>query len=292
MVAIAVDCYILHHTTFRLSIVPELYSKNSLHYIISLAPLVLGVTFYFVGSLAQRLEVKNDVLVKMNKRLEGYSESYHVFTYHISHELKSTLNDAQALALMVRKYQAKGDTVKVDELIASLIQTNQYSEQTLLDFLKLHKLVHAVPDGVSATLDFQKEIFQIVDLLNKVAVFEFKFGKTDFNSLLWRTDETVEVFNILITNSIKYSLLPPVITIDLIQEQEKQIIVYQDNSRGIDMEKYGDAIFMPFAKFEEGPKHDSTRMELYIIKRIVELHEGKVSLVSAPGKGLQIRIEL
>lgn len=74
----------------------------------------------------------------------------------------------------------------------------------------------------------------------------------------------------------------PHIEVGIKQGTETEIFYVSDNGIGIEPE-YQEKIFGLFEKLD--PKSDGTGIGLAIVKRIVELHGGKIWVISTPGKG-------
>jgi signal transduction histidine kinase len=94
-----------------------------------------------------------------------------------------------------------------------------------------------------------------------------------------------EVFENLIENAIKYSGSQPnpLIEIGTRQEKNESIIFIKDNGIGIE-ERYQTRIFALFEKLN--PTIEGTGIGLALVKRIVEVHGGKVWVESEGlGKG-------
>lgn len=95
------------------------------------------------------------------------------------------------------------------------------------------------------------------------------------------------LFQNLISNALKYHRpeVPPVITITSRKPvKDQSVILVQDNGIGIDM-KYADFIFEPFSRLNGKPEYEGTGMGLTICQKIMERHNGAISVTSTPGEG-------
>jgi len=100
------------------------------------------------------------------------------------------------------------------------------------------------------------------------------------------------VFQNLLGNAIKFrSDAAPVIRVGAVREGEEWRFTVADNGIGIDMQ-FADRIFQMFQRLHERSRYDGSGMGLAIVKRIVEQHEGRVWIVSAPGGGTQVHFTL
>lgn len=102
-----------------------------------------------------------------------------------------------------------------------------------------------------------------------------------------------QVITNLLTNAIKYSGKKTTITVKLIEKNNEIIISVMDQGQGIPKEELN-LLFKPFqktsAKTTDGEK--STGLGLFIVKRIVEAHKGKIWAESQPGIGSTFYLSL
>ncbi len=102
----------------------------------------------------------------------------------------------------------------------------------------------------------------------------------------------VEIWQNLVENAVKYMGEQPAprLTIGLERQGEETVFFVCDNGMGIDP-RYHDKIFGIFEKLD--PKSEGTGIGLAIVKRIVELYQGKIWVESAGlGQGACFRFTL
>lgn len=97
----------------------------------------------------------------------------------------------------------------------------------------------------------------------------------------------------LISNAIKYSPENNNVDISISANDETFKIAIHDNGIGID-KKYHGKIFAKFVQLDSAytKKESSTGLGLTITKELVELHEGKISLVSEVNNGSTFIVEI
>ena len=99
----------------------------------------------------------------------------------------------------------------------------------------------------------------------------------------------------LISNAVKFTKENGTIFIGIEEHEETDTvdIIVRDNGVGIPKEKQ-DIIFDRFANLETqvSSKHCSSGIGLTLVKNLVELHNGKISLISEVNKGSEFRITL
>ncbi|HMB94192.1 MAG TPA: ATP-binding protein, partial [Rhodothermales bacterium] len=111
-----------------------------------------------------------------------------------------------------------------------------------------------------------------------------------------------QVFQNLISNGLKFRRedVPPEINITAMERPAAARadggaamveITVCDNGIGFD-EKYADRIFSPFQRLHGRGEYEGTGMGLAICRRIVERHEGLISVLSEPDKGTTFVVRL
>lgn len=97
----------------------------------------------------------------------------------------------------------------------------------------------------------------------------------------------------LIHNAVKYSKAGEIARIEARTENKKLIVEISDKGQGIPLEEQ-ERIFTAFAKTSSRPTagETGTGLGLAIAKKVLEMHEGSLSVLSSPGEGSTFTIEL
>lgn len=94
----------------------------------------------------------------------------------------------------------------------------------------------------------------------------------------------IAVLNLL-TNAIKYAPAETTVTVQAAERQREVAIAVADEGPGIDPSE-GERVFEMHYRSQRLPGHPpGLGLGLYIVRQIVELHGGRVTLQSAPGQG-------
>ena len=97
----------------------------------------------------------------------------------------------------------------------------------------------------------------------------------------------------LISNAVKFTREKGTIFIGIEDHDDTVDIIVRDNGIGIPKE-HQNIIFNRFSQLETqvSSKHCSSGIGLTLVKSLVELHNGKITLVSEVGVGSEFRITL
>jgi signal transduction histidine kinase len=103
-----------------------------------------------------------------------------------------------------------------------------------------------------------------------------------------------QLFQNLISNALKYCKedVKPVVNISArYDEGEHVVIKIEDNGIGFD-EKYKDRIFRLFHLLHGKNEYEGTGIRLTICKKIIECHNGFITVNSTPGVGTTFQVIL
>ncbi|MFQ7041005.1 MAG: sensor histidine kinase, partial [Barnesiella sp.] len=216
------------------------------------------------------------------------------FTNNMTHELKTPISVAYAANDVLLNYSS---------------EKNESRRKDYLYIIKeqLQHLSGLVEQILSMSRDEQKEISLKIESINLrslcrqlISEYRLKTEKpTEFTLAI--TDsfsinaDRIHFYNILsnlIDNSLKYSGPSVHISISAKKENKKTIIEVIDNGNGIKKEQQ-ERIFDKFYRVPTGNIHDikGYGLGLYYIKRLIETHNGKITVISEYGKGSKFIIE-
>ncbi len=204
-----------------------------------------------------------------------------------SHELKTPVTSIKGYVQILQSMYAKSEdsflqnSLKVvDKQIITL--TKLISE--LLDISKIK----------SGGLDFDKEDFEITGLVYEI-VNEIKHINPGYNIPVSATGKVMvngdrhrigQVLINFLTNAVKYAPHSNTIHVTSVVENDKVVISVEDSGIGIS-KKDQERIFERFYRVEG--KNEKTfpgfGIGLFIASEIIRRHNGKINVISEPGKG-------
>jgi light-regulated signal transduction histidine kinase (bacteriophytochrome) len=90
----------------------------------------------------------------------------------------------------------------------------------------------------------------------------------------------------LVSNAVKFSRSrdKPVVEIGSVDEGGKAVYFVRDNGIGFDM-RYADRIFGVYQRLHPPEEYEGTGVGLAIVRRVIDLHGGRIWVESERGKG-------
>ncbi|MCK8521348.1 ATP-binding protein [Aquimarina sp. D1M17] len=227
---------------------------------------------------------QQDLLKKLTSQNQELKEYAHV----ISHDLKSPLRNVVTLIAWTKE-----DAGNLDEnLLQNLtgIEENAEKMDNLINGLLTYSTIDK-EDIVANHIDIKPFIQEIIESINdsKKEITTFNIH-TNVESLNFNALQFKQLFFHLISNAI-YSIDKENGVINIHIDQHDSILKcsVQDNGKGI-AKRYFDKIFEIFQTLENDKK--STGVGLSIVKKIIELYEGKIWLESQENMGTSFHFTL
>ncbi|HEY5525458.1 MAG TPA: HAMP domain-containing sensor histidine kinase, partial [Clostridium sp.] len=223
------------------------------------------------------------------------------FLVNISHELKTPLNVIFSTAQLFEMYYKNG---LLDDKKDSIIK---YIESIKQNSYRLSKLINNIVDSSKIEAGFFELSLSnnnIVEVVEDIVMSVTSFTDSKGLSIIFDTDieekiiacdpEKIEriVLN-LISNAIKFSDNGDEIFIDIKDKNEFIEISVKDNGIGIENKNLS-MIFDRFKQVDKSLSRNSegTGVGLSLVKSIVELHGGSISVESESGKGSTFTVML
>lgn len=216
------------------------------------------------------------------------------FTNIMVHELRSPLTSIKASTELLRS-----QTPLTPEEKQKLIQLIFSQSNNLLDEVSLILDAAKLESGLFTVRKTHGDLKKLIQ--DRVTVFfpqaEERFIKlvTDIDPALpnfsFDLNHISQVFNNLISNSLKFTPSGGEIHITAKKVDDKVAISVSDNGSGIPKDKQH-LLFSKFSQIATPNAHVGTGLGLYIVKGVIEAHKGEVKLESEEGKGTTISFTL
>ena len=236
-----------------------------------------------IESYQSKLEFKEQSLISKNNKLESYIDSnlqLENFAHLASHELKTPIrNIANLTGLINLKLKGKisnnekdlldlvnNEVVRMNDLVTNLLELAKVSSSEIsIDNIQFPQFINQI---------IQKNFAKY----SKSITIKNKPERLFANRRLLE-----QLFFNLIENGLKFIQkgIDPNILIQHTETTREHRFEIRDNGIGIDQQNR-EQIFLIFKRLHAYGNYDGTGMGLAICKKIVERHEGNLSVDSSP----------
>ena len=228
---------------------------------------------------------------KMVKGLRSTNELQNDFINNVSHELKTPITSIQGFAKLL-----EDDNLSKEDKLDYINIINEESDRLLNlsnNILKLSKLQNQEKIENKTDVDISEQIRREVAALEprwkeKNIKFNVKMEEIHF---IGDEDLLLQVWTNLLDNAIKFLNYGGEINITANKQNNKIIIKIQDNGIGM-TEEETERIFDKFYQTDRSHSEKGSGLGLSIVKRIVELSGGEITVKSEKGKGTTFKVEL
>jgi PAS domain S-box-containing protein len=235
----------------------------------------------------EQLALINDQLVKKNEELLRINNDLDNFVYTASHDLRSPLSNLEALTTALIDNAATKDEHEDDQVLLRMVAASIGKlKGTIMDLTEITKVQKNSEQQPVEELLFAEVLAgveeDIAPLIHEAkarinASFEvqsIRYARKNLRSILYN----------LVSNAVKYRdpQHPAVINLKTRREGDYVVLTVQDNGLGIRKDQQGKL----FSMFRRLHSHvEGTGIGLYIVKRIIENHDGRIQVDSEEGQG-------
>lgn len=255
-----------------------------------------GVVLSAIDSRAFQLSAGKIVIVFQNIRerkqnemdreklitdLEAKNAELERFTYTVSHDLKSPLITIRGFLGFLAKDAQEGNIERLNSDIGRITEAARKMQRLLDELLELSRIgriIHA-----PQTLPFDAVVKDALEAVSgQIEARQVRVEIQEGLPLVWGDRaRLMEVVQNLVDNAVKFlgDQADPLICIGTAgtDADGKSILFVQDNGMGIEP-RYQERIFGLFNKLDA--KTDGTGVGLTLVKRIIEVHNGRIWVVS------------
>lgn len=238
-----------------------------------------------IGSIGIHLDItqlKSLELQKENllKKLEKSNEELQEYAHVVSHDLKSPLRSINALISWIKDDNEGKLSLDTLENFKMIDATLEKMEQLISDVLEYSSII--ADKNTSTDLDLNDLIADIKTLTHFPDHIHFTVNKA-LPTIKADRVKIQQLFQNLISNAVNYCDKDKgFVTVDFEEGKHEYTFSVQDNGIGIDKE-YHQKIFQIFQSLNQ--REESTGIGLSIVKKIVDLYNGRIWLESELGKG-------
>jgi signal transduction histidine kinase len=223
---------------------------------------------------------------KLIDELESKNAELERFTYTVSHDLRSPLVTIKGFLGFMEKSASPGNMDDFRKDMQRVGSAADRMDNLLKDVLELSRIGRLINKPVEMPFE---------DLIHEA--LEIVYGRIQQRGIMVQIQpglpsvygdrlRLVEILQNLLDNSAKYmgDQENPIVVIGMngYDESKNPVFFVRDNGIGIDAQYYG-RIFGMFDKLN--PASEGTGIGLALVKRIIEVHGGRIWLESEIGKG-------
>lgn len=270
--------------------------------IVSAAYFVINYVNILNKLVKQRTEELNQKMIEnknMYDKLLKYEKIRNTYLVNLSHELRTPLNVILSTEQLITMLNKNLEGIKSTDL-------NKYMAIIKKNSKNLLKVINDLIDNSKISSGAYKLNIEEVDIVYLVeeTALSMKTYIED-NGLELIIDPEIEekiiecdktniercVTN-LISNAVKYNKPNGSIFVSVKENEDSVDIIIKDTGIGIS-EEQREIVFDRFAQVENTKgKHHSSGLGLTLVKNLVELHNGKITLISKLGEGSEFIITL
>ncbi|MCJ7690218.1 MAG: ATP-binding protein, partial [Clostridiaceae bacterium] len=244
-----------------------------------------------------------NTLIKENKKLLEETVEYDKlkteFFSNISHELKTPLNIIFSTMQLLSLHSNNGelDSKKLNKYI-NLVNQNSYRllrlVNNLIDITKI--------DSGYGNLNLQNK--NIVEVIENITLSTVDYVGSKSKQIIFDTEieEKIMAFDSeqmerimlnLISNAVKFTNTNDKIEVKIYDEKESVLISVKDTGIGISEDKQR-IIFERFRQVDPlySRRNEGSGIGLSLVKSLVEMHNGNISVKSKYGEGTEFIIEI
>jgi PAS domain S-box-containing protein len=262
------------------------------------------------GAIAHFIAVKEDIsdrkgMEELLRHAKASAEAANLaksqFLANMSHELRTPLNSILGFSQLLEMQRADGAgrsgalTDKQREYLRWIRDGGEHLLDMVNDVLDLSKIEAGKVDLEKKPFDTAMLIRRVLTTVRSLAAKKHLHVETSIDSDLGLLDadevRIKQVLYNLLSNAIKFTEREHRIGVEARGLGEQCEITVWDEGIGIDVEDQ-ERIFEPFEQLRKGHEGQGTGLGLTIVKNLVELHGGAVSIKSEVGRGSRFTIRL
>ncbi|MCD6734514.1 MAG: ATP-binding protein [Burkholderiaceae bacterium] len=252
---------------------------------------VVGLLLYILRLILRQIAARQEAFrdlaqsqarqVELVHELKSANEELASFAYVASHDLKAPLRAIASLAQWISADQApKFDDEGREQMTLLLGRVKRMDR--LIDGILEYSRVGRVKEA-RRRVDLNALVAETVDLLAPPANVSVEVGPLP--TLVIERTRAQQVFQNLIGNALQYLDKPQGrIRVDCRADGGDWHFRVEDNGPGIE-ERHFDRIFQMFQSLTARDKKESTGIGLTLVKKIVEMHGGRIWVESKMGAG-------
>ena len=248
-----------------------------------------------LGTLAANLNRMNDELGRLYEALETASKHKSEFLATMSHELRTPLNAIIGFSQVLKERMYGDLNAKQADYVDDVLSSGEHLLNLINDILDLAKVEAGRMELQRAEFALPPVLENAMTLVRERAVRQGVGLRTAIDpsvGLLEADERKVKqiLFNLL-SNAVKFTPGGGQVTLAATVVEDEVKISVRDTGVGINAEDKG-KIFEEFYQVGRAKTQEGTGLGLALTRRLVELHNGRLSVESEPGVGSTFSVTL
>jgi PAS domain S-box-containing protein len=243
--------------------------------------------------ISQRKQAEAELQRTLAREVE-LSQLKSNFVSLVSHEFRTPLGIIQSSAELLRDFCQKMQPAERDEQLDSITRNTRRMAAMMEDILIFSRLDAGKLDFQPAAMDLEcfcrRMVEEVLATTNRRCPIEFSMGAVPLEA---RADESLLGHTLinLLSNAVKYSEPGATVRFGVQRDGADAVCIVRDQGIGI-AENDQQHLFKAFHRGGNVGTRPGTGLGLLMVKRCVELHRGKVDLVSKLGEGTTVTVRL
>lgn len=249
-----------------------------------------------LGQNKEQLMLAQQQLAKANAELHRVNQIKTLFMSMAAHDLRTPLTTIFGFADMLLEDLQLGDQVE-KEILAVIRAQSERLHRLIADLLDVERIERGKLTLKSAECDLNKITFEVLQSLKPLCEMRHLVLVVNLpNPPLLLCGDAARIWQILynlISNAIKYTAERSPIQIDIYQQGEQAILKVADSGRGMTKPQLA-RLFDLYYRTAEAKSSTvlGSGLGLYIVKTMVEAHNGTVTVESEINKGTTFTVHL
>lgn len=245
--------------------------------------------------MKEKIQKQIETIKQDRDNLMKLEEHRKVFFDSATHELRTPLTVILGYAQMIKE---NGFTDK-DFFLKGMGHIEKESKRLydmVVDLLEISKLKSDTNEMKFSEVNLKKMLENTCEEMSiKASKYEVKivFESDDDIEVMGDENSLKQVFINIIDNSIKYGAVKSTISLKLERENNSALVIINNRGDCIPRDKM-DKIFEPFYRVEKKASREKggSGLGLYIVKDILDKHNGEISIENVEDEGVRTKIKL
>lgn len=234
-------------------------------------------------NILEDYSIEKAIVEKMNIKLMSSNKEMEQFAFIASHDMQEPLRTiSNYIGLLQNQYKGKLDK-DADRYLTSISGATFRMQSLIRDLLEYSKIGN---DKKNVVIDCNLLLKDVLNDMNEsIEESGAKIHSEQLPIINGYLSAIKSIFQNLISNAVKFRKkdVHPIINISAELKHSEWFFTIKDNGIGID-KKYHDKIFVIFQRLHTKAEYAGTGIGLAHVKKIIELHGGKIWFESEPGK--------